>query len=806
LVPDSINAYSSSILVDTNSITKKDTTSLPLSKNGPETKVVYSAKDSIELDNAKQVLHLYGNAKVVYGEMTIEADRIIIYLETNQVTAFGKKDSTGKMIEKVRFQDGEQFFLAPEMKYDFKTQKGKIKQIYTQEGDLHLHAKQAKKMPDNNIFVKHGKITTCDHEDPHFYFSASKLKVIPGKVMVAGPTHLVVRGFHTPIWVPFGIFPNNAEKQSGIIIPSQGTDGNQSGISELGYHWAVNDFLHLEFLGSIYFGGNYKLTGDAKYIKKYKYNGNLRFAHNNTVAGIPDITGHLITKDYNIVWNHSQDLKAHPKSRFTAFVDAKTNSFNSTKLATAENANSLVEATSNSQLTWNWTEKWGQVTVLSSLNQNLSTKAMTITAPSMTVNVPTKTLYKNLQISASANFHNSIAGTDSIIKKDWKNLMKNGIKATTNIDIGQSFAIPLPILKHINFSLPSLIINGYANTKIVTRDVVNDSVQHNVANTIKAAYDFQLTGVTATTKWYGTYGMKKGMLFEAFRHVVTPEVRMSYTPDFYIDAQDIKRTYVDPETGEVEEYSIYDNTYSLNQPKATEQLNLSYSLRNILQAKLRTKADTVSTYKKITLIDNLGITGRYNFLAKEHKWSDISIGVSAHPAFLKNFDVGVIISPYALDSIGTKTNTLLWDSLKQIGRLTSFRLAPSLDLKRSLFKKKDDAKTVFNWNMGVNYTFTYSKTGIADATTQNSLGLSGSITFTDNWKVTYNAPVSIKTKSLTATSMVKISRKLHCWVMEVTWFPFATQDVAQYTFTIRPESGLLADLKYEKKQRQGQLF
>lgn len=811
MAPDSANIDSSSIVNDTSLVSLADTTFLPLSKNGPETKVEYTAKDSIELDNAQQILHLYGEAKVTYGEMNIEADKITIYLETNKVSAFGKRDSTGKLIEKVKFQDGEEFFTAPEMNYNFKSQKGKIRQIYTQEGDLHLHAKQAKKMPDNNIFVKNGKITTCDHEDPHFYFSASKLKVIPGKVMVAGPTHLVIRDFHTPIWVPFGIFPNNKEKQSGIIIPSQSTLGGQAGISDFGYHWAVNDYLHLEFLSSIYFGGSYQLSGDAKYIKKYKFNGNLGLKHNNTITGTEGITGHSIRKDYNLIWNHKQDNKAHPKSSFTAGISAKTGTYNQTQLLTQNNVNSFVQGANSSQMRWDWREKWGALSINSRFDQNFTTKILRLTAPSMNLNVTKRKLFGKLQISGNVSVENSISAADSVFVEQWRELMKNGMKASTTFDIGQSFKIPLPFIKHFRFTMPNLTVNGYANTKYITKDHHQDSLTANetVIKNIKLSYDFNFGGFGVNTKLYGMYELKDGMYFKAFRHTMTPGVTMTYTPDFYIDAQDINRSYIDPTTGEQVEYSIYENSnYSVHSPTSRQSWRLNYSLLNNLQAKIRTKRDTVISYKKMNIITGLDINGSYDFLAEELNWSDVQIRLNTNPGFLKNLNFTATLSPYAIDSIGTKINTLMWDSLGQIGRLTRFEANTRIAIKRALFIKPDeDNPTAFNWNMDIGYTFRYEKLTHDDATLTNVLSLSGAVTLTENWRFSYSAPVRILQRDLDPrTTNISIVRALHCWEMLVTWFPISPESVAQYTFTIRPKSGLLADLKYEKKRTQTSLF
>ncbi len=807
------NCYSKTSPIDSTTPDSSDypviTKVLPASKNGPEKKVEYAAEDSIELDNAKQILYLYGLAKVTYGDMVIEADKIIIHLESNEVHAFAKTDSLGKVIEKVKFKDAEQFFLAPRIDYNFKTQKGKIIEIYTQEGELHLHAEKAKKMPDNSIFVRRGKITTCDHEDPHFYFSASKLKMIPGKVMVAGPTHLVIRDLHTPIWLPFGIFPNNAEKQSGIIIPSQGSNNGKAGISDFGFHWAMNDYLHLEFLGSVLFGGTFLSSVNAQYKKKYKYGGSLGLKYNNTIKGIPGTLGHSIQKDYNLNWQHTQDPKAHPKSRFTVGINAKTGSFNQTQLISHSNASSFVQGANNSQLGWSWTEGWGNLSINSRMDQNFTTSTISITAPSLNLNVRNQKIYKSLQISGNLSLQNSISVADSLFNQQWKDVMKNGLKASTTIDIGRSFSIPLPVLKYFKFSMPSFTINGYANSKFITKDIVSDTIQTNVIRKVKGSYDFRWGNFGVNTKIYGLYRMKQHFLVNAFRHTITPSVTMSYTPDFYIDKQDVNRSYVDPTTGETVDYSIYENkNYSIHSPTAAKSWRMSYSLRNNLQAKVRSRSDTTNTYKKVNLINNFDLSGSYDFLAEQFKWSDFSLNFSTNPGFLKNLNASATFTPYDVDSIGTKINTLLWDKQKQVGRLTNLRVQTIIALKRKMFNntnsRSNAAASIFDWNMNVSYTFNYRQTGITDPTIDNTVQLSGSVVLSKNWNFSYSAPLKIQELTLDPLQTnISIVRKLHCWEMLITWFPLHEANTAQYTLTIRPKSGILADLKYEKKRSSG---
>ena len=794
LAPDSLSTEitGDTATTDSNSIT------LPISENGPETVVVYTAKDSIRLDNKNRILHLFGDAEVTYGQMLIQADRITILLDSNKVFAYAKRDSLGQIEKKVHFQDGDQFFDAPEMRYNYKTKKGKIIDITTQEGELYLLAEKAKKMPDNSIFVKKGKITTCDHPDPHFYFQASKLKVVPQKVMVAGPTHLVIRDLHTPIWVPFGIFPNNSEKQSGVIIPSQGAVQGQTGIQDFGYHWAASELIHFEALGSIYFGGTYRTTVKTDYKVNYKFDGNITFLHNNTVTGVKGLSDYRVTKDYNLIWNHKQDPKAHPKSNLSIGINAKTATFNQTQVLNHSTASSIVQGANTSQIRWDWREKWGTFTVNSNLNQNFTLEQTTIKAPSMTLNVRNQKLYKQLQISGNVAFENTVTEYDSAFNSQIWDKMRNGLRATTIIDFGRSY----PLFKYLQVSLPNLTVNGYMNSKYITRQASTDSVQESVVRNLRGAYDIRLGNFGLTTKIYGLYKFKKGMYIEGFRHTVTPSANLTYTPDFYLDHQNIVRTYIDPSTGKEVEYSIFENrNYSVHAPAAAQALLLNYNLRNNLQSKVRDRNDSTETYKKVNVINNFDIGGNYNFLAEEFKWSDLTVNFNTNPGFLKNVNASATISPYYFDdSLNTVVDSLMWKDNK-IGRLTNFSVGTNIAIKKSQFVKEKPTRAggnprTFDWTLNVSYTFRYTNPGITDPSTNNSVGINGNVNLTENWSFSYNFPFNVKALELSKVSSINLTRKLHCWEFVVNWLPFS--ELANYTFTIRPRAGILSDLKYEK--------
>jgi hypothetical protein len=728
---------------------------------------------------------------VKYDKMELSADTIIIYLDKNEVYAKGGLDSIGKP-EKVNFVDGDESFQAPEMAYNFKSKKGKIFQVVTQEDESYLLAERAKKMPNDDIFIQKGRITTCDADTPHFHFESNRLKVKPGKYIVAGPTHLVIRNIHTPLWLPFGYFPTNPTRKSGILIPSQATDNGQLGLRELGFHWAINDYVHADFKTDFFFSGLFRASADFNYRKRYKYNGNFSIKYNRDPSGTQGLEDYRVTEDFSFGWLYQQDSKAHPKSMLSINIDAKTPSFNQTQNLNSTTAFNSVQSYNRSNISWNWREKWGSFALTSDLNQDFANERITMRAPEMVLRMNNRKIAGPIQMSGQMNFRNSVTTGDStFFSQNTLDEMKNGISTNLNIDVGRSYPVgPL------NVSLPSITMNGYLNPQTIRKIQDSTGLSDKDIRELRAAYDMSLGNFGINTKLFGIYKFKDGMYIKGLRHTIDPTVRLSYNPDFFIQAQDINREIFDTVSNKTQTYSIYEQ--SVFQPRARKGLNLNYSLNNVLQAKVKQKNDSSYTYNKVNVIQAFNLTGSYNFLADSLNWSNMRLSFNANPAFLKNFNADATFSPYKMDSLGNAVNQLLWEENK-FGRLTNLSIRGVMEIKRKMFSKKskDQWKDPnFDWNMNVSYTFNYSKPGIT-STINNTLQINGSVTMNQYWDFTYRLPINIEQFKFANTSSLGFSRDLHCWVVRIDWLPFNPR--LNYTFTIRPKAGLLSDLKYEKR-------
>lgn len=777
-----------------------------ISKDAPTFPVKYIATDSIDFDNTNQIVYLYGEAQVQYDKISLEADMIKVYIGKNEVHAFCKRDSiTGKILKKVVFNDDGETFEAPEMKYNFNTKKGRIIQATTQEGEMYLLSDVGKKMPNNDIYLKRGKITTCDAEHPHFYFEAQKLKVIPGKKIVVGPTNLVIRELRTPVWVPFGIFPNNQKRKSGILIPGYGQRANYFGLDQLGFHWAINDHLHANFLTSIYFSGTTLFNADLQYKKRYKYDGNIGFKYTREVRGTPDLQDYKLTTDYQIKWNYRQHAKAHPKSTFSSSITYNSPTFNQTQNLNAATAVSSVQGQNTSQVSWGWTDKKWSLTTSSRLDQNFALNRVSMTLPNANLSIRAKK-WKLLglegTIAGSAQADNSVTMGDSTFftNKTFQNF-RNGAKSNINLRITERATI----LKYLNITLPSVNWNSYLITEEIAKIQAESGLSNDTIDSFNYAYDLALGNLGVNTKIFGTYKFKEGSYIKGLRHTITPSANLTYRPDFFIESQDINQIAFDTVTQKNVEYSRYST--SLYKPNASKAASINFSLDQNLQSKVKDFKDSTGLgSKKVNIINAFRLNTSYNFLADSLNWSDLTFSLNTAPLFLKNLTVSGNFSPYEIDENGQRYNSLLWDK-KEISRLTSFRAQTSLSLNRNqfvgwLFGIKDKIKDDFGWNMSVNYTYTYNKPAF-EVTTNQSLGLNGNVNLSENWRFSYNLPINMESYDFAQNGYINFARGLHCWEMSTNWFPF--RDDVWFTFTIQPKAGLLRDLKYDRK-KQGSNF
>ncbi len=792
-----------------------------ISKDALSSKLHYKSTDSIRFDMKNKMVYLYGNVEVYYDDIELKAEEVEINIDSNIVIARGKQDSLGKFYGEPVMKEAGKVFNAHEIKYNFKTKKGIITEVMTHEGESYIHGKKVYKTPDNVMYIRHGKYTTCNEKHPHYYFSASKLKIIPKDKIVTGPANLVIEDVPTPIGIPFGFFPNTDKQQSGILIPTPGESG-QYGFFLLngGYYWGVSDKLNLQLTGDIYSKGSWAGNFISNYKNRYRYNGNLDIRFSTFKNGIEGLSNYSEKQDFFFRWNHAQDPKARPSSNFSANVNIGTsqnftNNFNSS-------GQDFLSASFNSTVSYkkSWDGKPFNLALNGFHSQNVQTKSVTVRLPEVAFNVsrlqPLKTnklgkrndFLDNFGVSYSMNMKNEVTAGDSLftfnnmdaLSKQFRTGMRHSVPISTSMKMFKHFTVNPAANYSETWYIESLEKRWDDNSNELVVDTINGFVR-------TGAYDLN---VNVTTKLYGMY-QYKSKIIKAIRHVATPSVGFSYIPE---NTQGIE-TYRDSLNNEFE-YSIFQNgIYGNNNRQEAGNINLG--LLNNFEMKVRNRKDSLGEDKKIKLLENLGFRSSYNMIADSLNWSNINIDARTNIFRVITLNYNAQLDPYQLDSLGRKINLFEYNRNGKLGRLISSNLAVGFSLRSKTNTANKEEKTSsygteeelayirsnpqayidFNvpWTLNVNYNIRYSKPQF-EATTIQTLNFSGDFSLTQKWKIGFTSGYDFETKELTYTT-VDIYRDLHCWEMSFNWIPFGVRQ--SYLFTIKIKSAILQDLKMTRR-------
>lgn len=783
-----------------------------------ESEIKQFASDSIRINFNTKEAYLFGNAKIEYERTTISASYIKIDWNKNTIFASYTTDTAGKKVDIPIFIEGNESFKADEITYNFQTKKCRIKKIRTKEGEGYILGEKVKKINNNTFFLKKGEYTTCDSEKPHFSIRSNRIKVIAGEKIITGPAYLTFFKIPTPLFLPFGYFPNNDKKSSGLIIPSYGESANMGFfLKDGGYYFTLNKKIDLTLKSDVYTQGSWNIKSNLRYKNRYKYNGNLNLSYGNmknSYVGFPDYSE---KKDFHIKWSHRQDAKANPSINFTANVDAGSSTYHRNN---SYNANDYLKNTMSSNI--NLTKSWGDG-FFNNLNlslrhsQNTSNNNISLTLPNVSLNsrriYPLKLIgnqlktqwYDKISIKYAMNAKNTISTKDSLLFSrntisEFKNGMRHNIPISTSIKIFKYF--------NLNPSF-NLTERWYFNQIQKNWNNSDSMLVTDTLNIFTRGHDYSFsTGLN--TKIYGLAEFRKGKI-AGIRHVITPNLSFRYNPDFTEEKYGYYKTVQRNTEGDTEMYSIMQNGI-YGSPSKNKSGNIHFGLGNMLEMKIRNKKDTVERFKKIKIIESLGISSSYNIFADSLSLSNISL--NARTRLLDIFDITFSSNydPYITNK--NKTNRI--DKFEfltngRIARLKSFTTSIGLNINDKSFlseKEKSDNNQEENierdfysipWNLNADYSLTYNKghqTAAFSDTTQ-SLTFSGNIKLTKNWKIGFRSGYDFKEKELTYSS-INIYRDLHCWEMLFRWIPLGYH--RSYTLTIRVKAAALRDLKYEKKK------
>ena len=687
------------------------------SKQGIDAPVTYSANDSLVYDAMTKDAKLYGNSEVKYENMDLKSDKIRMNLDSSLVHATGSPDSTEKSGIKGRpvFVMGADNYDTDTIAFNFKTKKGLVQNALTKQEDGFLRSKLSKRTATGDVYLAHGRYTTCDKEHPDFYISLSRAKVRPGKDVVFGPAYIVVADVPLPFAIPYGFFPFTKSYSSGFIMPSYGDEQNRGFyLRDGGYYFAISDKMDLKLIGEIYTKGSWGLTATSNYRKRYKYNGSFLFSYQDTRTGDKGMPDYAKQTSFKLQWSHRQDAKANPFMSLSASVNFATSSYERNNLTSMYNPQSLTQSTRTSSVNWSTTFSSIGMTLSSTANlsQNMRDSTISMTLPDLNISISRfypfrrkhaagdERWYEKIAMSYTGQFSNSINTKEnklmhSSLIKDWRNGFQH------NIPISANFTL----FKYINLN-PSFNFTDRMYTNKVTKSW-NQRTQTEVADTTYGfhnVYNWNLS-LSASTKIYGFWKPNRklfGDKVQAIRHVITPTVSFSYAPDFSASRYGYYQTYQKTDAdGNVSlvQYSPYqDELYGV--PGRGRTGSISWSFDNNIEMKVKSDKDSTG-FKKISLIDQLGWSMSYNMAAKEKPLSDLTVNLRLK--WWKNYTfnmTGVFASyAYELDNqgkpyVGNRTYWGMgkWGRFQGMSQNISYTLTPEKIKKLFGGAKDDDTK------------------------------------------------------------------------------------------------------------------
>ena len=659
-------------------------------KNGIDSPVEYSAEDSLTYEAASGLAHLYGDSKVKYQNMDLQSDKIYMSLDSSLVHATGSMDTTkNELVGTPIFKMGNDEYQSDTMAFNFKTKKGLISSVYTQQEEGFLTSELSKRGADGEMFLRHGRYTTCDDPHPDFYLAMSRAKVRPGKDVVFGPTYLVVADVPLPLAIPYGFFPFTKSYSSGLIMPTYG-DETERGfyLRDGGYYFAINDKMDLKLIGEIYTKGSWGISAASNYRKRYRYSGSFLASYQNTINGEKNMPDYTKQTSFKVVWSHRQDAKANPFSQLSANVNFATSSYERNNLTSMYNPQTLTQSTRTSSVSWSTTFSSIGMTLstTTNLNQNMRDSTISLTLPDLNISIarfyPFKRKkragderwYEKISMQYTGQMKNEISTKEdklmhSSLTKDWKNGMQH------NIPISGNFTL----FGYLNLNPSFNFIDRTYFSKVHKQ--WNAATQREVTDTLTGFYNVYNWNfsIGASTKLYGMWIPNRkifGDKINAIRHVITPTVSFSYAPDFsasrygYYDYY--QKTDADGKVTMVE-YSPYQiGPYGV--PGKGKTGSISMDLSQNLEMKVKSDDDSTG-FKKISLIDEFRMSMSYNMAADIRPWSDLSTSLRLKLSKNYTLNLNAVFASYVYeaDSVGAVPRVSEHKTYWGMGKLGRFQ-------------------------------------------------------------------------------------------------------------------------------------
>ena len=811
--------------------------------------IVHVAKD-YTIQNAKEkTVTLYNEANITYTDIDLKAGIIIIDYKKNTLFAKGIIDSTGYTQRPV-FKQGSQESEQDSLIYNFKSKRALIYGLKTQQGEMYTYGNKTKRVNDSTIYIRKIRFTTSDKENPDYYITTNKAKLVPGKKIIVGTSNLVLADVPTPLFLPFAYFPMSDRAVSGFLMPTFDTGSSNRGIGlqNGGYYFTINDYVDLALTGDAYSNGSWGLRINSNYNKRYRFNGNFSLNFESIINGIRGFDDFSKASNFNLRWSHNQDQKASPNSRFTASVNLGSSQFfrqSLNQFNVSQSQNNTFNSSINYSKTFVGTPF--NMAVTATHQQNTNTESITMTLPSLTLNMnriypfagkggvkknPIQKLGFNYNMQGQYLINTT---DDEFFTSKMFETARSGVQhrtsTNTNIKAFKYFTLS-PTANYEEVWQFDYIQKEYDATQNV---VVTDTLRG-----FKSYREYNV-GVSLSTNIYGTFNFKKGRL-KALRHTFRPSISYSYRPDF--QANHIRQVQQSANPLDLQEYTIFDQGI-YGAPSSGVSNSIGIALNNVLEAKVAPKdPDSDEDDEKIMILNNLNFNTSYNIAADSLRWSNVSF--NAGTRLFKDklaLNINGTLDPYQV--VEVNGNAVRINKFNPgIFRLTNANITANYSISSSDFNKKDDGKKDENkngngannppdtmgaeidpttrngrrqnanigggtvetdlyrakipWSVNLVYAANYTNNGLQPGSVGvHTLGFSGNIELSPKWKIGYSSGYDIKNGAF-SFSRFNFTRDLDSWQFNFNWVPFGAN--SSYTFFIGVKSSTLADLKWDKNK------
>lgn len=811
--------------------------------------ITHTAKGYTIQNSKNQTVTLYDEANIKYTDIDLKAGKVIIDYKKNTLFATGIVDTTGYKQRPV-FKQGSQESEQDSLIYNFKTKRALIYGLKTQQGEMYTYGTKTKRVNDSTIYIRNIRFTTSDKERPDYYISTNKAKLVPGKKIIVGTSNLVLADIPTPLVLPFAYFPMTDRAMSGFLVPQFDTGSSQRGIGfqNGGYYFAISDYFDLAVTGDAWSNGSWGVRFNSNYNKRYKFNGTFSLNFENIINGLRGFDDFSKSNNFNLRWNHSQDQKASPNSRFSASVNIGSSQFfrqslNQFNVAQTQNN------TFNSSINYskNFVGTPFNMAVTATHQQNTNTESITMTLPNITLNMeriypfagkggvkknPIQKLGFNYNMQGQYRINTT---DDEFFTSKMFETARAGVQhrtsTNTNIKVLKYFTLS-PNANYEEVWQFDYIQKDYDATRNV---VVTDTLRG-----FKSFREYNV-GVSLSTNIYGTFNFKKGRL-KAIRHTFRPSISYSYRPDFRENYLRTVQQSANPL--DLEEYTIFDQGI-YGSPSGGVSNTIGIALNNVLEAKVAPKdPDSDEEDEKIMILNNLNFNASYNIAADSLRWSTVSF--NAGTRLFKDklaLNIAGVLDPYQVIDVNGSTVRINKFN-KGLFRLTSANITANYSISSKDFEKKKDGekeekkkgngannppdtmganidpttrggipgnravggetvetelyRSKIPWSLNLVYSANYTRPGINPGSIGvHTVGFSGNIELTPKWKIGYSSGYDIKNGAF-SFSRFNFTRDLDSWQFNFNWVPFGSN--SSYTFFIGVKSSTLADLKWDKNK------